>query len=165
MGDALAVALINKKQFRSKDFRRFHPGGALGQRLSSEIRELMLTGDGLPIAHRHAPMDEAIQILDRGGLGTVLISETDGVLAGIITDGDIRRFIVGNRSFSNVAAETVMTANPLTMQPHMPTYDALNMMEKHQITVLPITDSGNDIVGILHLHDILGKGEFKFNGT
>jgi arabinose-5-phosphate isomerase len=124
----------------------------------------MLTGDALPIVSRRTPMGAAIREMDRGKLGTLLIAETDRSLAGIITDGDIRRSIAKNRPLLELSVDDVMTENPRTLGPDMPTYDALNMMEKHQITVLPVTGSGNLIMGILHLHDILGKGKFKFSG-
>ena len=165
MGDALAVVLINKKHFNSIDFKRFHPGGALGHRLSSRVGDLMLTGDCLPIVERRTAMEAAIHEMDRGRLGALLVCENDRVLAGIITDGDIRRAIVSNRSLLELPVDSVMTANPRTLSPDSPIYDALNMMEQHQITVLPITDSERRVAGIVHLHDILGKGEFKFNGT
>jgi arabinose-5-phosphate isomerase len=165
MGDALAVVLINKKHFNSKDFKRFHPAGALGHRLSSKVRDLMLTGAFLPIVMRQTLMGDAIKELDRGRLGAVLVSEENQILAGIVTDGDIRRAIVRHRSLLELPVDDVMTENPRSMSPDSPTYDALNVMEQHQITVLPITDRGRQIVGILHLHDILGKGEFKFNGV
>jgi len=84
---------------------------------------------------------------------------------GIITDGDLRRFLVNNESVMGKSVEEVMSKNPRTVRPGSPAFDALNMMEKFQITVLPITDSDGRVLGILHLHDILGKGEFKFNGT
>ncbi len=164
MGDALAVVLINRKHFNSGDFKRFHPGGVLGQRLCSRVRDLMLSGSLLPVVPRGARMDAAIREMDRGRLGAVLISGQDHALAGIITDGDIRRAIMARGPLLDLAVDDVMTANPRTLPPDSPTYDALNVMEKHQITVLPITDARRRILGILHLHDILGKGAFKFNG-
>ena len=85
-------------------------------------------------------------------------------LSGIITDGDIRRMVVSERKIDELAVEDVMTNNPKTQLPEAPTYDALYIMEQHQVTVLPIVNSEGNVAGILHLHDILGKGEFKFNG-
>lgn len=164
MGDALAVVLLNKKHFNSTDFKRFHPAGALGQQLSSKIRDLMLTGEAVPVAGRQTPMSTAINEMDCGGLGALLIAEEDRTLAGIITDGDIRRAMVRNLALLELTAEEIMTPNPRTLGPDMPTYDALNMMEKHQITVLPVTDAQGRILGIIHLHDILGKGRFNFSG-
>ncbi|OQY59547.1 MAG: arabinose-5-phosphate isomerase [Desulfobacteraceae bacterium 4572_88] len=164
MGDALAVVLINKKHFNSSDFRRFHPGGALGQRLSGEVRDIMLTGHVVPVVSQGASMEAAVAEVDRPSLGAALVLNADGILTGIVTDGDIRRVIAKNKAIFNLIVDEVMTPNPRTVRPDSPAYDALNMMEKYQITVLPVTDASGKVEGILHLHDILGKGAFKFNG-
>ena len=164
MGDALAVVLINKKHFQTSDFKKIHPGGAIGQHLSSKVSDIMLAGDLIPLVSTGAPMKEAVKVVNRFRLGTALILSTNETLAGIITDGDIRRFIAGHTTIANSTVEDVMTINPQTTSPDTPAYDALNIMEKYQITVLPVTDYNGKICGILHLHDILGKGEFKFNG-
>lgn len=165
MGDALAVVLSNKRHFNQSDYKKFHPGGNIGQMLSSKVRDIMLTGKSLPIVFEGASLEEAIEKIDRFRLGTTLILRSDDTLSGIITDGDLRRLIAKKRPIFELTVEEAMTKNPRTVGPDSPTYDALNMMEQHQITVLPITDSGGKIHGILHLHDILGKGKFKFNGT
>ena len=164
MGDALAVVLINKKHFQTSDFKKIHPGGAIGHRLSGKVSDIMLAGDLIPLVGKGAPMEEAVKIVDRSKLGAALILSANETLAGIITDGDIRRFIVRHTTIADSKVEDVMTLNPQTTSPDTPAYDALNIMEKHQITVLPVTDYNGKIRGILHLHDILGKGEFKFNG-
>lgn len=164
IGDALAVVLMDQKDFQTCDFKRFHPGGALGRRLSSLVSEFMLKGDAVPYVSVDAPMEDAIREINRLGLGATLITTDDGILAGIITDGDIRRTIARKAPIYELSAADVMTANPRTAHPRTPAYDALNIMEKHQITVLPIVEADGRPAGILHLHDILGKGEFKFNG-
>jgi arabinose-5-phosphate isomerase len=165
MGDALAVVLINRKHFKSDDFKRFHPGGALGQRLSGRVADMMLTGTDIPWVQRGADMLTAIEEMNRHSLGVVLVQNRDGTLAGLITDGDIRRSVAARKNIFSMVLEDLMTMDPFHIQPQMPAYDALNIMEKHQITVLPVTDPENRIKGIVHLHDILGKGEFKFNGS
>lgn len=165
MGDALAVVLSNKRHFNQSDYKKFHPGGNIGQLLSSKVRDIMLTGKSLPIVFEGASLEEAIEKIDRFRLGTTLILRSDDTLSGIITDGDLRRLIAKKRPIFELTVEEAMTKNPRTVGPDSPTYDALNMMEQHQITVLPITDPSGKIHGILHLHDILGKGKFKFNGT
>jgi arabinose-5-phosphate isomerase len=109
-------------------------------------------------------MDEAIREINRLGLGATLATDPENKLAGIITDGDIRRTIARKAPIYDLAVADVMTANPRTAHPDAPAYDALNIMEKYQITVLPIVEADGTVAGILHLHDILGKGEFKFNG-
>jgi arabinose-5-phosphate isomerase len=165
MGDALAVVLLEKKQFKSSDFKQYHPGGFLGQRLVAEIKDFMIS----PVSHlcvsEGISMTEAVKALDQGGLGAILVVNPQNKLSGIITDGDIRRMVVSGRTIADLGVEDVMTKNPRTQRENSPTYDALYMMEQHQITVLPIVDSDGQIKGVVHLHDILGKGEFKFNGA
>jgi arabinose-5-phosphate isomerase len=165
MGDALAVVLLEKKHFKSSDFKRYHPGGSLGQRLAAKIKDLMISHKSLLCVSEGTPMTEAVIALDRGRLGAVLVVDHHNKLSGIITDGDIRRMVVSERKIAELAVEDVMTENPRTQEENAPTYDALNIMEQHQITVLPIVNSDGEVKGILHLHDILGKGEFKFNGS
>ncbi len=165
MGDALAVVLINRKSFKTDDFRRFHPGGTLGHRLKGMVGELMLTGHAVPLVAVGTPMNRAVVQIDRFNLGAVFVVDEQGILAGIITDGDIRRALARSRPIDRLNVEALMTVDPLTIGPETPAYDALNLMEAHEITILPVTDSGRRVVGILHLHDILGKGTLKFNGT
>ena len=164
MGDALAVVLINKKRFNAGDFKKFHPGGTLGQRLSTNIEEMMLIGDSVPKVSIDDTMETALKEINRLEMGVTLVVENDNTLAGIITDGDIRRLVAKEKSPCQLKVQEVMTPTPRALAPESPAYDALNLMEKHQITVLPITDETGKILGILHLHDILGKGQFKFNG-
>jgi arabinose-5-phosphate isomerase len=165
MGDALAVALINKKHFNSSDFKKIHPGGTLGQRLSNKVKDFMITGKSVPHVPERTTMEDAVKEINRVGLGVTFIIRADNTLAGIITDGDLRRLISKKKSIHKLTVEDAMTKNPRTVDPDSPAYDALNMMEKYQITVLAITDSAGKVRGILHLHDILGKGAFKFNGN
>ena len=164
MGDALAVVLINKKHFKSSDFKRFHPGGALGQRLSSLVKDIMLTGASMPVASISVSMEEAVTEMDRYGLGALIVVDVDQKLAGILTDGDLRRMIAQKKPVFEQPLVDSMTTSPLHAFAKTPAFDALNIMEKHEITVLPIIDDNRHVLGILHLHDILGKGEFKFNG-
>ncbi len=164
MGDALSVVLLNKKHFKPDDFIKIHPGGVLGQRLSSKVKDIMLSGAFIPAVPQGASMEDAVKEINRLELGVTLILREDNTLAGIITDGDLRRLIAKKKTILELTVEDVMTKNPRTVGLEAPAYDALNMMEEYQITVLPITDTAGKVRGILHLHDILGKGEFKFNG-
>jgi arabinose-5-phosphate isomerase len=164
MGDALAVVLINKKQFKTCDFKRFHPGGALGQRLSRQVRDIMFSGDAVPTVTTSASMQDAVEEMDRQGLGALIIVDENQRLAGILTDGDLRRMIAQKKPVFDQTLTDVMTPSPLHAFSQSPAFDALNLMEQHEITVLPIIDNAHRVMGILHLHDILGKGEFKFNG-
>lgn len=164
MGDALAVVLMNRKQFNSTDYKRFHPAGALGQRLAARVAELMLPAELVPTVDSDAELKTALTIIDKGGLGALLVVDAEKHLAGIITDGDLRRCFANSAAPFEAPLNSVMTRAPKTLFPESAAYDALNLMETHQITALPIVDRENCIRGILHLHDILGKGEFKFNG-
>ncbi|MCG8636958.1 MAG: KpsF/GutQ family sugar-phosphate isomerase [Desulfobacterales bacterium] len=165
MGDALAVALINKKNFQKSDFIRSHPGGALGQRLQCRVGELMLDIKASPCIEAGATMAQAVLCMDKFRLGAVLVLDAAGELAGILTDGDIRHSIAkGGLDYDKTPVDDVMTKSPRSLDPGSFLYDALNLMEKHEITVLPIVGEDNQPSGLLHLHDILGKGTFKFNG-
>ena len=164
MGDALAAVLINKKHFRISDFKKSHPGGALGQRLLCRVGEIMFKSSSVPSVFSQSSMSAAIEKMDAYRLGVVLILDNGSKLKGIITDGDIRHCIASKiNDFDNTSVDSVMTDHPLTISAEAPLYDALNIMEKHQITVLPVTGRGKRLEGILHLHDILGKGALKFN--
>ncbi len=164
MGDALAVVLINKNQFQTSDFKKIHPGGSLGQRLADSVSDLMLSGDAIPLAFENQSMEDVVKEIDRAGLGAAFILSENKNLKGIITDGDIRRLVAGKKPVFDLRIGEVMTRNPKSVKPDSPAFDALNIMEHYQITVLPVTDPEGKVSGILHLHDILGKGEFKFNG-
>jgi arabinose-5-phosphate isomerase len=165
VGDALAVVLINKKQFNASDFKRFHPSGNLGRHLASRVRDIMISGDAVPLVTEGTPITEAIRVVDRYKLGHALVISSAERLTGIIADGDIRRMLVVGMDTKTTRVEEVMTRNPRKLSPETPAYNALNLMEQHQITALPIVDPNGRVKGIVHLHDLLGKGSFKFNGT
>ena len=165
MGDALAVTLINKKEFQKSDFKKSHPGGALGQRLTSKVSEMMLSLSESPFVYKGTSMHKAIMEMEKYKLGAVLICSDDHALNGIITDGDIRHSIATNvTNFSEISVDSIMTEFPQSVAADSFLHEALYIMEKFQITVLPVIDSKKKLEGILHLHDILGKGAFKFNG-
>jgi arabinose-5-phosphate isomerase len=162
-GDALAVALIKRRQFNHQDFRRFHPGGSLGERLAVQVSEVMLTGERVPLVDPDQPIEEAIREMDRKDLGTTLVVENEtGTLLGILTDGDLRRLLQRRLSLAGLLTRQAMTPRPKVLSPLALASEALNLMEAHLITVLPIVDDDGRIRGILHLHDLLGRGEFKF---
>ena len=162
MGDALSVVLQNRKQFQVADFRQNHPGGSLGERLKVKVEEVMLTEDQIPVIARGDSALRAIRILNEKNLGAVIIVNGDSQVAGIVTDGDIRRAIARERCFDGLTAADIMTADPITLDRLKRAADALNLMQRHEITILPIVDHERRLVGILHLHDLLGKGEFRF---
>jgi arabinose-5-phosphate isomerase len=164
MGDALAVVLLEQKQFNTDDFKKIHPAGLLGRRLASRVEDLMVAGAPQPVACEGQTMDSVVEVIDHARLGAALVINAHGTLVGIVTDGDVRRMLVRHprRLAADTKVEEVMTRAPRCVGPQTPTYDALNLMEQHQITVLPVTDPAGCVAGILHLHDILGKGRFKF---
>jgi arabinose-5-phosphate isomerase len=163
MGDALAVVLLEKRKFNTSDFQKFHPGGSLGRRLSYNVADIMLTGKSIPAAGINTRMKDALGEMEKCGLGVVFIIGAHKKLKGIITDGDIRRMVVQKTEIYDSTAGALMTTNPKHVHPATPLYEALNIMETHQITVLPAIDENSAVVGALHLHDILGKGALKFN--
>jgi arabinose-5-phosphate isomerase len=162
MGDALAVSLLNRKQFRAEDFRRNHPGGSLGERLKVAIREVMLSGDRMPVVTTDALMATAIAELNKKNIGAVFVIDEAGILQGIITDGDIRRMLSSGESFNTVTLAQGMTRNPISIVSSLMAADALSLMQQYEITVLAVVNGQGKLLGILHLHDLLGKGEFRF---
>ncbi|GAB4333229.1 MAG: KpsF/GutQ family sugar-phosphate isomerase [Desulfobulbaceae bacterium] len=162
LGDALAVSLLKRKQFKAEDFRRNHPGGSLGERLKIAVEEVMLTGSAIPLVRDDATMEEAVAELNDKNLGAVLIVDENSVLRGIITDGDVRRMVLRSQSISDLELASVMTPDPLTITKGLLAADALSIMQRHEVTVLPVVDDSSRLQGILHLHELLGKGEFRF---
>jgi len=161
MGDALSVVLLNRKKFQASDFRKNHPGGSLGERLKVQVLEVMLTGDAIPVINVNRTAEEAIEVLNEKNLGAVLVIGDEENVIGIVTDGDIRRLIVDSSGIATLGVSDIMTEDPITSDGQMRAADALSIMQQHEITVLPIVDDGK-LAGILHLHDLLGKGEFRF---
>ncbi|SFM97494.1 KpsF/GutQ family sugar-phosphate isomerase [Thermodesulforhabdus norvegica] len=166
MGDALAVVLAREKNFGPEEFRTIHPGGHLGQRLKIPVRDLMKTGGDIPLVLPGTSMDKAIEEMNVKGLGATLVVNCENKLLGIFTDGDLRRAITkwGYKLYELVIDE-VMTKEPKTISPDSAVADALQIMERHLITVLPVVIPGDQVVGILHLHDLLGKGKVQFRLT
>jgi len=162
MGDALAVALLNRKQFKAEDFRRNHPGGSLGARLKVAIREVMLTGEKVPKVERNATLAEAIAELNQKNLGAVFVIDEKQILLGIVTDGDIRRLLSSGKNYMDIRLTEAMTPHPLAIASDLMAADALSIMQQHEITVLAVISEQGCLLGILHLHDLLGKGEFRF---
>lgn len=162
MGDALAIVLLNRKKFQAEDFRENHPGGSLGERLKVKVGEVMLTGNEIPMVHEDAPSKETIQVLNRKNIGAVLVLDKEERVKGIVTDGDIRRCLADICNLDNLVAQDVMTKDPICITDDNLAADALSIMQKHEITILPIVEGDNKLIGVLHLHNLLGKGEFRF---
>ena len=162
LGDALAVALLKRNQFRAEDFRRNHPGGSLGERLKVAVSEVMLTGDKVPRVDEQADMAQAVDELNGKNIGAVLVVAGSGELLGIITDGDIRRLLIDRKGIDSGELAEVMTRGPVSIGPDLMAADALSLMQSKEITILAVVDGAGKLQGILHLHDLLGKGEFRF---
>jgi arabinose-5-phosphate isomerase len=153
LGDALAVALLERRGFTAGDFKVFHPGGKLGAQLQT-VGDLMHQGGELPLVPPETPMPQALLVMTEKRFGCVGVQGADGKLAGLITDGDLRRHMDG--LMGHTAGE-VMTPNPQTVAPDALAAEALNLMEDKRITVLFVLDQGRP-AGILHIHDILRAG-------
>jgi arabinose-5-phosphate isomerase len=161
MGDALAVVLLDRKKFKDSDFRRNHPGGSLGERLKVKVEEVMLTGDHVPQVAAETPLRQAVSVLNRKNLGAVLIVSPARKVLGILTDGDLRRLLADDIPIADRKAAEVMTPNPKSVGQNLLAADALSIMQQHEVTILPVLGGEGELLGILHLHDLLGKGEFR----
>jgi arabinose-5-phosphate isomerase len=158
MGDALAVTLLEKKNFTADDFAMFHPGGNLGKRLLLKIEELAVTGAQIPKIGLMTSLKDAILEMTSKRLGATSVVEENGQLAGIITDGDLRRLLQKTTDVSNMNAEQVMTKNPKTIRKGTLASVALQEMEQFSITQLIIVDEERRPYGIVHLHDLVRAG-------
>ncbi len=158
LGDALAVSLLKKRNFTAKDFAFLHPGGSLGKRLSLKIKEVMITGDRIPRVTKETSIKDVIIEITSKRLGTTCVLESDGTLAGIITDGDLRRLLEKTLNISGLFAKDVMTGKPKVMKEEFLASFALQQMENFKITSLVIVDDQNRPVGIVHLHDLINLG-------
>jgi arabinose-5-phosphate isomerase len=164
MGDALAVVLINLRRFNSKDFKKFHPGGSLGERLSLRVREVMLTDDHIPMVVLGSKMGQAIKEMDAKEIGATLVVDRERRLSGIITDGDLRRALTGVKSIHHLKVEEIMSPSPKTIDEDQMAVEALGIMEMYGITHLCIVDREKRVKGLVHLHDLFGREEFRLNG-
>lgn len=158
MGDALAVALLKAKGFRREDFAFLHPGGALGRHLREKIEDVMVTGDGIPQVEKQTRLPEVITEMSTKKLGAACVSDEKGRLWGMITDGDLRRLVGKGISLENVRAEEFATPNPKTVSASALVTRAINIMETHNITVLPVVEDENRVIGIVHMHILLKSG-------
>lgn len=161
LGDALAVALLKRKQFKAEDFRRNHPGGSLGERLKISVSEVMLSGTDMPCVPEQVSLEKAIATLHEKNIGAVMVISKKGALIGILTDGDIRRIVIGG-AIEDLQLADVMTKEPISIPSNLLAADALSLMQEHEITILAVVDEKKTLQGILHLHNLLGKGEFRF---
>ena len=165
MGDALAVVLINCRHFDKKDFRRFHPGGSLGERLSIRVKEVMLTDDHIPMVVIGSKVKYAIMEMDSKGIGATIVVDKDRRLSGIITDGDLRRDLTRQENITNLKVEAIMSPSPKTIDEDQMAAEAIGLMELYGITHLCIVNRRKEVKGVVHLHDLLGREEVRLNGV
>lgn len=153
MGDAICIALMEKKGFGEENFRFYHPAGAIGKKLL-KVKHLMHSGSQLPVVREDMIMEDVIKVIDKKKFGVaVVVDETDSI-KGIITDGDLRRLLLKRTDFSKETAKTAMTRNPLTVSEENLAVEALKILEDHSITSLVVKDQNNKMKGLLHLHDL-----------
>jgi len=185
LGDALAAALMERKGFTAEDFARFHPAGSLGRQLTWRVEDLMLVGDSVPRVGTDTLMREALLEITGKGLGFTGVFDATGGLAGIVTDGDLRRCLQRADNFLDLTAREVMTPNPKCVGPEILAVEALRLMERYAITSLFVVGekeeggargtglsvvggrssslrgargTGPSVVGVLHIHDLVRAG-------
>jgi len=155
LGDAIAVALLNRRGFTREDFTLFHPGGNLGQRLI-KVSELMHVAEEIPVVAADLPMSKTLLVMTTKRFGCVGIVDGAGRLQGIITDGDLRRHMT--QGLLDLSAGRVMTPSPLTIRSKALAAEALGRMNENAVTSLFVVDGDERPVGIIHVHDCLGAG-------
>lgn len=158
LGDALAIALLEKRGFTVEDFAMLHPGGSLGKRLSLKIEEIMISGKDIPVVSEKESIKDAILMITSKRLGATCVVNGEGILTGIITDGDLRRLLEKTLEIKNLTAKDIMTKNPKTINKDFLASFALQQMENFNITSIIVVDKLNKPEGIVHLHDLVKLG-------
>lgn len=158
MGDAIAVCLLEKRGFSEEDFLVFHPGGALGKGFLYKVEELMMSDERLPLASEDDLFTDVIELISQKKLGVAILTDKNGIMTGVLTDGDIRRALIKYSNVKDLKAKEAMTLNPKTVSPDALAAKALHLMETYSITALAITDENKKPVGVLHIHDLLKAG-------
>jgi arabinose-5-phosphate isomerase len=162
LGDTLAIALMVRRGFNEEDFRKHHPAGSLGERLGLKIRDLMFDFRAVPKVSEEASLDSIVRSIGGQNLGFTLVVGADKSLIGIITDGDLRRALEDGKEVGQLSAQDLMTRDPITVNEESTAAEALNIMERNLITALAVVGKDGKLVGITHLHDLLGRGEIRF---
>ena len=164
LGDALAVVLSQIKGFNRDAFKLIHPAGELGRQLMCRIYEIMITGGRIPMVSPETPLEEAVTEMTEKSLGFTLVGTSDHI-EGIITDGDLRRVLLKRSGrLATLAARDIMSPQPKSIGQDELALDALDTMERHQITSLVVTDPSGRLLGVVHLHDLLGRGKLGLRG-
>jgi len=156
MGDVISALLIKMKNFKPENFALYHPGGSLGRKLLTKVKDIMISGEKLPIAKKEDKIDKILLELTQKRVGAVCIVENDFKLIGLVTEGDIRRALNDKENFFEFQAKDIMTKNPEKITSGQMAIEALELMEEreNQISVLPVVDSSK-LVGVIRIHDLL----------
>jgi arabinose-5-phosphate isomerase len=154
-GDALAVALLDARGFQAEDFARSHPGGSLGRKLLTHVEDVMRTGDHIAAVRPQAGLTELMREMSQKGLGATAITDEQGHVLGIFTDGDLRRLVEKGQDLRTIRAQEVMHANPRTVSPKALAVDAAQLMELHRITSVLVVDGQQRLCGVLNSNDLM----------
>lgn len=158
MGDALAVCLMKKRDFKKEDFASFHPGGSLGKKLFIKVDDL-LRKENLPVVSRGTILKDAIIIMSQGRLGSVIITDEYGKVFALLSDGDLRRALMNENFSMDCKVEDIATINPKILKnKELLASDALQVIEDYKIQLLIVTDEDSKLVGVLHIHDLIEAG-------
>ena len=158
MGDALAVCLMKKRNFKKEDFASFHPGGSLGKKLFVKVDDL-LRKDNLPVVSRETKLKDAILVMSEGRLGSVIIEDENKKVIALLSDGDLRRALMNDNFSMDCKVEDIATKNPKRLKnKELLASDALQLIEDFKIQLLIVTDENNKLVGVLHIHDLIEAG-------
>ncbi|WP_175719618.1 arabinose 5-phosphate isomerase KdsD [Burkholderia anthina] len=157
LGDALAVAVLDARGFGSEDFARSHPGGALGRRLLTHVRDVMRSGDDVPLVGADATLSDALFQITAKRMGMTAVVDDDGRVAGIFTDGDLRRVLARDGDFRTLPIVDVMTREPRTIGPEHLAVEAVELMERHRINQMLVVDADGVLIGALNMHDLFSK--------
>ncbi|WP_121627733.1 KpsF/GutQ family sugar-phosphate isomerase [Poseidonibacter antarcticus] len=158
MGDALAVCLMKKRDFKREDFASFHPGGSLGKQLFIKVDDL-LRREELPIVSRETKLKDAILKMSEGRIGSVIVTDKDNKVVGLLSDGDLRRALMKDDFTMDCTVESLASSNPKTLKnKDLLASDALQVIEDYKIQLLIVTDNENRLIGVLHIHDLIEAG-------
>ena len=158
MGDVLAVCLMEQRKFGSEDFARFHPGGALGKKLTRKVEDIMVKGDQL-LVNLDNDFTHIVSAISSGRVGAIVVMDNH-IVVGIITDGDVRRALEKRSDIQNIQAKNIMSVNPQMIQGGALAVEAFRMMEEKSITQLVVVNPQNQFLGVVHIHDLLREGIF-----
>ena len=158
MGDALAIALLEKRGLKEEDFAQFHPGGSLGRRLLLKVRDLMHQGEAIPRVDQRASARDAIKEMTAKKLGMTTVVDAQGRLRGVVTDGDLRRAFEKGLNVAKARARDLSSKHPKTIGPDDLAARAVQIMEQYSITSLVVVDEQGRMVGVIHMHDLLKSG-------